>query len=154
MSGWQKIASSPNSAEGRNKKHFWQLFQDRLNETFNRVNVIIVGSLIVSLDDDKKKASIGKGKDMQGLKQHVLSDRRKGIVGHTAVSPATLLTLGVCWEMKGQSLYDCYVKLVKDIFGEKPNLDQVTFCSDRGYWILKVLKYLLEHGADVNGTVR
>jgi hypothetical protein len=73
-----------------------------LNETFNQVNVIIVGSLIVSSDDDKKKASIGKGKDMQGLKQHVPLDCRKGIVGHTAVSPATLLTLGVCWEMEGQ----------------------------------------------------
>jgi len=36
----------------------------------------------------------------------------------------------------------------------QPNLDQVTFCSDRGYWILKVLKYLLENGADIHGTVR
>jgi hypothetical protein len=151
---WRKIASGGTSSEGRNKKQFWQKFQDRMNEAFNEINVIMAGSLIVSLDDDKKKASIGKGKDMQGLKQHVLSDRRKGIVGHTAVSPATLLTLGVCWEMEGQSSYDCYVKLVKEIFGEKPNLDKVTFCSDRGYWILKVLKYLLEHGADVHGTVR
>jgi hypothetical protein len=75
VSQWQKIASSPNSAEGQNKKHFWQLLQDCLNETFNWVNVIIVGSLIVSLDVDKKKALIGKGKDMQGLKQHVLSDK-------------------------------------------------------------------------------
>lgn len=116
--------------------------------------MLTVGSLIVSLDDDKKKASIGKGKNMQGLKQHVLSDRRKGIVGHTAVSPATLLTLGVCWEKEGLSSYDCYVELVEEIFGVKPNLDKVTFASDRGYWILKVLKYLLAHGADVHGTVR
>lgn len=28
------------------------------------------------------------------------------------------------------------------------------FCSDRGYSILKVLKYLLEQEADVHGTVR
>jgi len=125
-----------------------------MNETFNEINVLMLGSLIVSLDDDKKKASVGKGKDMQGLKQHVLSDRRKGIVGHTAVSPATLLTLGVCWEMEGESSYDCYVKLVKEIFGANPTLDKVTFCSDRGYWILKVLNYLLENGGDVHGTIR
>jgi hypothetical protein len=101
-----------------------------MNETFNRVNVIVVGSLIVALDDDKKKGSVAKGKDMQNLKQHILSNHRKGILVHTAESPAPLLMFGVCWEMEGQSLYDCYVKLVKEIFGEKPNLDQVTFCSD------------------------
>jgi hypothetical protein len=101
-----------------------------MNETFIEVNVLMLGSLLVSLDDDKKKASVGKGKDMQGLKQHVLTDCRKGIVGHTAVSPATLLTFGVCWEMEGESSYDCYVKLVKEIFGIKPTLDKVTFCSD------------------------
>jgi hypothetical protein len=71
--------------DGRNKKHFWEKFQQRMNETFIEVNVLMLGSLLVSLDDDKKKASVGKGKDMQGLKQHVLTDCRKGIVGHTAV---------------------------------------------------------------------
>jgi hypothetical protein len=125
-----------------------------MNETFNWINVIMAGSLIVSLHDDKKKASIGKGNNMQGLKQHVLSDCQKGIVGHTVVSPAMLLTLGVCWEMEGQSSYDYYMKLVIEIFGENQNLDQVTFCSDQGYWILKVLKYLLANGGDVHGTVR
>jgi hypothetical protein len=60
------------------------MFQDYMNETFNRVNVILVGSLIVALGDDKKKGSIGKGKDMQNLKQHILSDHWKGIVIHTA----------------------------------------------------------------------
>lgn len=93
-----------------------------MNEAFNSVNMLIAGSLIVSLDDDKKKASISKGKNMQGLKQYVLLVRRKGIVGHTAVCPATLLTLGVCWEMEGESSYDCYVKFVNDIFGIDPNL--------------------------------
>jgi hypothetical protein len=32
--------------------------------------------------------------------------------------------------MEGESSYDCYVKLVKEIFGIKPTLDKVTFCSD------------------------
>jgi hypothetical protein len=31
------------------------------------------------------------------------------------ISPATLLTLGICWEMDGQSFYDYYVKLVKEM---------------------------------------
>jgi hypothetical protein len=70
--------------------------------------MLIAGSLIVSLDDNKKKALIDKGKNMQGLKQYVLSDCRKGIVGHTAVCPANLLTLGVCWEMEGEFSDDCY----------------------------------------------
>lgn len=151
---WTLISKNPSSGESRKKKTFWEKYQDRMNEAFNDVNVLMLGSLLVSLDDDKKKASIGKGKDMQGLKQHVLTDRRKGIVGHTAVSPATLLTLGVCWEMEGESSYDCYIKLVKEIFGTNPNLDKVTFCSDRGYWILDVVKYLLAHRADIQGTVR
>jgi hypothetical protein len=94
-----------------------------MNETFNRVNVILIGSLIVALDNDKKKLSVGEGKDMQNLKQHVLSNHQKGIISHTAVSPATLLMLGICCEMEGQSSYDCYMKLVKEIFSEKPNLD-------------------------------
>jgi hypothetical protein len=33
------------------------------------------------------------------------------------------LMLGICCEMEGQSSYDCYMKLVKEIFSEKPNLD-------------------------------
>mmetsp|Transcript_7523 Transcript_7523/g.13814 ORF Transcript_7523/g.13814 Transcript_7523/m.13814 type:complete len:147 (+) Transcript_7523:753-1193(+) len=78
MGVWRTIASGGTSGEGRNQKQFWQKFQDRMNEAFNEVNVLMAGSLIVSLDDDKKKTSIGQGKDMQGLKQHVLSDRRKG----------------------------------------------------------------------------
>jgi hypothetical protein len=78
MGVWRTIASGGTSGEGRNQKQFWQKFQDRMNEAFNEVNVLMAGSLIVSLDDDKQKTSIGKGKDMQGLKQHVLSDRRKG----------------------------------------------------------------------------
>jgi hypothetical protein len=96
--------------------------QDCMNEAFNSVNMLIAGSLIVSLDDDKKKASIGKGKSMQGLKQYVLLVHCKGIIGHTVVCPATLLTLGVCWEMEGESSHDCYVKFVNDIFGIDPNL--------------------------------
>lgn len=151
---WTLISKSA-SSEGRNKKQFWEKFQTRMNETINEVNVVMAGSILVSVDDDKKKASIGKGKDMQGLmKQHVLTDKRKGIVGHTAVSPATLLTLGVCWEMEGETSYQCYVKLVKDIFGVQPKLDKVTFCSDRGYWILDLLMFLLANSADVHGTVR
>jgi hypothetical protein len=53
-------------------------------------------------------------------------------------------------------LYDCYVKLVKEIFGEKPNLDQVTFCSDWGYWILKVLStcWKMEEASTVLYDVR
>jgi hypothetical protein len=34
-----------------------------MNETFNRVNVILIGSLIVALDNDKKKSSVGEGKE-------------------------------------------------------------------------------------------
>ncbi len=56
--------------------------------------------------------------------------------------------------MEGESSYKCYVKLVKDIFGVKLKLIKVTFCSDWGYWILKVLKYLFENGANVHDTVR
>ena len=72
MNVWKKIAESPTSDKGHKKKHFWEKFQDHMNETFNDVNEIIAGSLLVSLDDNKKKASAGKSKDMQGLKQHVL----------------------------------------------------------------------------------
>jgi hypothetical protein len=46
------------------------------------------------------------------------------------------------------------MKLVKEIFRIKLMLDLVTFCSDWGYWILDVLKYLLANGADIHGTVR
>jgi hypothetical protein len=101
-----------------------------MNKMFNEVNVLMLGLLLVSLDHDKKKASVGKGKDMQGLKQHILTDRRKCILGHTAVLPVTLFTFGVCWEMEGESSYDCYMKLVKEIFRIKLMLDLVTFCSD------------------------
>lgn len=72
MNVWKKIAESPTLDKGHKKKHFWEKFQDRVNKTFHDVNVIIAWSLLVSLDDDKKKALAGKSKDMQGLKQHVL----------------------------------------------------------------------------------
>ena len=152
---WKLIGQSGSSPRERNRKPFWEKFQDRFNETCQEINVSQESSVLVSLDDDKKNAAnTNEEGDMHGLKPAVHTNRRKGIIGHTAMSPATLLTYGVIWEQDGDSSHDCYVRLVKTIFGNKPKLDRVTFCSDRGYWILKLLEYLLENGADVHGTVR
>ncbi len=61
----------------------------------------------------------------------MLINHRKGVISHTASCiplNLTLLTLGVCcWETEGESTYNCYVKLVKELFGSKPNLCKVTF---------------------------
>jgi hypothetical protein len=39
-------------------------FEEEMNETFNETNVLMLGLLIVSLVDDKKKALISKSNDM------------------------------------------------------------------------------------------
>lgn len=147
---WELIGMAGNGKS----KQFWQEFEIALNDALRDISVLLALNLMISLDDDKKKADLKKDGDMQGLNRHVFPDRRKGIVAHTAVCPATLLALGICWEKEGESSYECYVRLVKEIFGDKPNLDRRTFYSDRGYWIKSLLEYILDCGADVHGTVR
>jgi hypothetical protein len=39
-------------------------FEEEMNETFNETNVLMLGLLILSLVDDKKKALISKSNDM------------------------------------------------------------------------------------------
>jgi hypothetical protein len=57
---WKKIAESPTSDKGHKKKHIWEKFSGLHEQTFDDVNVVIARSLLVSLDDNKKKALAGK----------------------------------------------------------------------------------------------
>ena len=151
---WDSLSS--NVMPLRYVKPFWERFQDNLNDNSR---VIIVGdrsSNVLSLDDDKKYGSISDKnytKSREGIKVHVHPNKRKGIVGHTAASPFTHLTYAVLWEKNGETQTECYIQIIKSLFGTKPNLDRIIFASDRGYWN-KPIKCILKHGGDVLGTVK
>jgi hypothetical protein len=63
MEIWERIAKR--GSQWRPKQEtILEKFEEEMNETFNETNVLMLGLLIVSLVDDKKKALISKSNDM------------------------------------------------------------------------------------------
>ena len=141
----------------RHKKYFWEKFQDRLNEELGILSVGDRKINVISLDEDKKYATFENLEHIryyEGLKLITHPNHRKGIIGHTAVSPLTYLTHAISWEKMGLTSTDCYKNIIQLMHGSKPNLDRIIFCSDRGYWNLNLVQYIILNGGDVTGTVK
>ena len=133
----------------RYRKYFWEYYQERLNELLLIINVGDRKSCVMSLTDDKKHADF-TGKDHvrchEGLKCVIHPNLRKGIIGHTAMSPFTNLAYAISWEKAGQTTTDCYINIIIMMCGSKLNLDRIMFCSDRGHWNINLVKYTSMHG--------
>ena len=151
---WRTIDTAGNaSAQRSGPVPFWELFQGRLNETLRELFVCFDGDMLLALDDDKRNAELKSDADQQGLKSAVHDvKKRAGVVGHTCVSIYSMLTFAVQWERIGDTAFDCYVRCVDSMFGPTRRLERVAFASDRGYWTRTLLEWLIERGADVEGT--
>ena len=117
--------------------------------------------LLVALDDDKCHCSCSANSDVRGLKRcrHV-KDNRLGFTARTAALPASgFPPLSITWEREQDTSTTTFVRMVKKMFGQRsgdgdPDLNNVTFASDRGCWTPHLLfTCLLPWGADVVGTV-
>ena len=100
------------------------------------LNVGDRSSNVISLDDDKKHGDFSNKDHMrcyEGLKCVVHPNLRKGMIGHVAASPFAHLTCATSWGKIGQTSTDCCIEITNILFGKKPNLDRIIFCSDRGY---------------------
>eukprot|EP00562_Extubocellulus_spinifer_P001033 CAMPEP_0178488594 /NCGR_PEP_ID=MMETSP0696-20121128/9940_1 /TAXON_ID=265572 /ORGANISM="Extubocellulus spinifer, Strain CCMP396" /LENGTH=1177 /DNA_ID=CAMNT_0020116367 /DNA_START=521 /DNA_END=4055 /DNA_ORIENTATION=+ len=155
MACWRiiDVAGDSPGSKRRGAVPFWQKFQDRLNEAFVELYMGFDGDMLIALDDDKRNAELKSDRNQQGLKATVHdAKKRAGVVGHTAVSVYSMITLAVMWERSGETQYDCYMRCVQSMFGTHCRLDRVTFASDRGYWIRRLMEKLVELGADIEGT--
>ena len=55
----------------------------------------------------------------------------------------------------GQTFMDCFKGIINMLIGKKPNLERIIFCSDRGYWNISLVKYILLHWGDLTtGNVK
>ena len=133
-------------------------FNSLAHELF--INPSDLVDLLVALDDDKCHYSYSSNSDNYGLKRcrHV-KDNRLGFTAHTAALPASGFPLSIMWEREKDTSTTTFVRMVKKMFGQRsgdgePDLHNITFASDRGYWTPHLLfTCLLPWGADVVGTV-
>lgn len=84
---------------------------------------------------------------------------RKGFTAHTSAFSATDFPIRIDWNRESEGNAVCYKRAVCDAFGKTtgdnlPNLQNVTFGSDRGYLLKTLLEFLLLTGAHVIGTLQ
>ncbi|OEU09246.1 hypothetical protein FRACYDRAFT_248581 [Fragilariopsis cylindrus CCMP1102] len=116
--------------------------------------------LYIALDDDKHHFNYSKQADTYGLQRmrHIKTNRM-GHTAHTAGLSATGMPLCVMFQREDEAQSQVYERMCKKMFGGRtgngyPNLQGITFGSDRGYWTPTLLfLFLLKCGADVVGTV-
>ncbi|OEU17716.1 hypothetical protein FRACYDRAFT_238144 [Fragilariopsis cylindrus CCMP1102] len=116
--------------------------------------------LYVALDDDKHRFNYSKHADTYGLlRARHIKTNRMGHIAHTAGLSATGFPLCVMFQREEETQSQVYERMCKRMFGGRtgngdPNLQGITFGSDRGYWTPTLLfLFLLKCGADVVGTV-
>jgi hypothetical protein len=145
----------------RSLEPLWQKLEAVVNKLLRSISIEQrQGNISIALDDDKIWVNLAHSAkdDLFNLKYttHVKANR-KGIIGHTAVSTALNLPLGIAFERTKDSSSSCFKRLLDYLFGRDGTTDlrNVSVHSDRGYLIPSlVFDYLLSQGADVVGTVK
>ena len=148
-------------AAGRRDKCIWESLEEILNNLCRSISICNrTGKIFIALDDDKIWVSLtGVNKeDLFGLKftTHVKANR-KGLVAHTAVSTGANIPLGIIFERKKDSTFDCFKRLLTFLFERNGvcDLRNVLLASDRGYMVPNnVFNFLIVNGANFVGTVK
>jgi hypothetical protein len=95
--------------------------------------------LLVALDDDKCHCSCSAKSDDHGLKRcRHAKDNRLGFTAHAAALPSSGFPLSITWEREKDTSTTTLLRMVKKMFGKRsgdgqPDLNNVTFASDRGH---------------------
>jgi len=166
---WRDIAISGKG--GGEPTYLWQEVEDSLNEDC-RDMFLSVGQnkykLRIALDDDKvhyqfTTASVIKDKNhlcgMSG-QQHIKANVR-GFTIDSAVSAATGFPLSFRLRREGISTVQNYKDMMRYMFAYKFSvagasalaLNNIVFCSDRGYWQVGLILFILSLGGSVFGTL-
>ena len=158
---WARISALTGS---RRQNAFWIILEETANKLFKSLfmddDENNFPSYLLGIDDDKLHYNYGKNSALNGLKPtHHVKDNKKGFTLHTAAFSATCVPVTVCFQRDQESVQDTYIRIIKILFGSgaeaPPNLRGVTLASDRGYWKPSlVFEYMLEWGAQVQGTVQ
>ena len=165
---WNKIATA--GVDGNDEK-LWEVLQDVLNRTL-RLLFLTDGNMPktmrIALDDDKihyhyALKKLRECKDyLLGMKgcQHVKANLR-GFTCDTAVSTASGFPLHLSILRQGETNTDNYKQMVEFMFQHRMSqgdqksqaLAGIIFCSDRGYWNVPLILWLLSFRAFVFGTL-
>jgi hypothetical protein len=100
-----------------------------------------------------------KNTNSDGLKKgHHAKDNRHGFTAHTACHSATAAPLNVSFQRKNETVRQTTERMLDDLFAlhtsSMNRLDNVELAMDRGYWDSGLMFNLLDHGANVHGTVK
>jgi hypothetical protein len=164
---WRKI-SNDRDVKRSTQTDFWMDIERIYNADMKFLFMPAPGAdtnefqFAIALDDDKVHYAFGRNIDTHGLKkQRHVKANRTGFTLHTCVHAASSLVIRIDWNRERDTCQSCYKRAVLGLFANRdgdgglPNLSNVTFNSDRGYWLVDLLFYfLLPAGADVLGTVK
>ena len=162
---WERLATKrqlPDTEISTNRREMplWETLESIVNDFLVSVSITgRQGKIAIALDDDKIWMNMKNSSraDLFNLKYatHV-KDNRKGLIAHTAVSTGPNIPLGICFERRMDTTEQCFRRITERMFGQNgsTNLRNVSIHSDRGYMLPSLVKYLVEVGADVLGTVK
>lgn len=111
-------------------------------------------STIVSIDDDKHAHKSKHATEYGASLLQIF--RQLGTVMHVAASVVTNIFVGGNIQCPGESKFECVKALVRDLSDAKTaDLSKMSnvVTMDRGYQTWDVLRYLIESGCEVHGTV-
>lgn len=171
ISIWRQIATMkkvcPDDFVGfsRRPKCLWELCEKAMNETLRKISVAgFSGDIAIALDDDKIWVeSSGRNQDDHFKLRKVthVTDNRKGIISHTAVTTTANLIIAAMFEKTGDSAVDCFKQIFTHLFPSNargdglPDLSGVTNNSDRGYTIeSSIFDFLIPSNAEINNTCK
>eukprot|EP00986_Skeletonema_menzelii_P000918 scaffold258_cov80-Skeletonema_menzelii.AAC.1 len=166
---WRDIANIGKG--GVEPTYLWQDVEESLNKDCRDL-FLAVGrnnyKLRIALDDDKvhfQFSSLSVINDRNYLcglspQQHVKANRR-GFTIDSAVSAATGFPLCFRARREGFSSAKNYEAMLRYMFQYKFSvagaamvaLNNIIFCSDRGYWQVGIILFILQYGGSVFGTL-
>lgn len=100
------------------------------------------------IDDDKHHANVKIASDNLKNARHV-RDNRQGLTCHAAASTSNNFVIGTEYERSNDTACSAALRLINNIFspsGADVNLNHVQFNMDRGYWVFRIIAYLLGAG--------
>jgi len=147
----------------------WEEFEEAVNNNCKDSFVPTKEEFVqtVSIDDDKvhQNRTI-RTKDQPLNENNTLARKRhtrdnaNGLVAHVVAYPGSGVPIHVRFARKGETEYHCLMKALQFVFNysESNNTidlsQKLIIAADRGYWNKDSLRYVLERGADVIGTIQ
>ena len=105
--------------------------------------------LSIVIDNNKHHINMKLASDNLKNTRHV-RDNRQGLICHAAASTSNNFIIGTEYECSNDTACSATIRLVINIFSPSracANSNHTHVSINRGYWIFKIIIYLLEAGA-------